>query len=155
MVRCDGWLTFRQKKTGREVSIPFNRALPPFANGMQCDLDFLMSAIAAAPRHVIWRVTEHGKARSDRASNSWFADAAAAAGIIGKSAYGMRKARVIAIAEAGTTAHQIPAWTGHESLSEVQRYSKAADRRRILSGMEPEQFLETAHTQTENCTVKF
>ncbi|MFD2843443.1 hypothetical protein [Paracoccus cavernae] len=73
---------------------------------------------------------------------------------MGKSAHGLRKSRAMAIAETGATAHQIAAWTGHESLTEVQRYSKAADRRRILSGAEPEQNLETAPTQNGNRTAR-
>jgi integrase len=35
------------------------------------------------------------------------------------------------LAEIGCTAHQIAAITGHASLSEVQRYTKAADRKRM------------------------
>lgn len=150
MVTKDGWLTFRQRKTGGEVSIPFNRALPDFALGMQADLDLLKSAIIHAPRHMTWLVTMHGKPRSEKAFSSWFAEAAAAAGIAGKSAHGLRKSRAMALAEAGGTAHQIAAWTGHESLSEVQRYSKAADRKRILSGTDQERKLETAKTQNGN-----
>ncbi|WP_313353033.1 tyrosine-type recombinase/integrase [Paracoccus sp. (in: a-proteobacteria)] len=143
MVSKDGWLTFRQRKTGGEVSIPFSRTLPAFALDMQTDLDALKTAISHAPRHMTWLVTAHGKARSDKAFSSWFAGAAAAAGIEGKSAHGLRKSRAMALAEAGATAHQIAAWTGHESLSEVQRYSKSADRKRILSGADEEQKLET------------
>ncbi len=56
----------------------------------------------------------------------------------------------MALAEAGATAHQIAAWTGHESLSEVQRYSKAADRKRILSSTNQEQKSETSKTKNGN-----
>ncbi|WP_104491974.1 tyrosine-type recombinase/integrase [Paracoccus denitrificans] len=150
MVSKDGWLTFRQRKTGGEVSVPFNRTLPGFAIGMQADLDALKEAIAQAPRHMTWLVTAQGKARSEKAFSSWFAGAAADAGVKGKSAHGLRKSRAMALAEAGATAHQIAAWTGHESLSEVQRYSKAADRKRILSGADQEQKLETDQTQNGN-----
>lgn len=150
MVTKDGWLTFRQSKTGGEVSIPFARALPDFATGMQDDLALLKASIAQAPRHMTWLVTAHGKARSVKAFSSWFAEAAAKAGVHGKSAHGLRKSRAMALAESGATAHQIAAWTGHETLSEVQRYSKAADRKRILSSTEPERNLETAPTQDGN-----
>lgn len=154
MVTKDGWLTFRQTKTGGEVSIPFARLLPDFAVGMGPDLEFLKSAISKAPRHMTWLVTAHGKARSVKAFSSWFAGAATASGAKGKSAHGLRKSRAMALAEAGATAHQIAAWTGHESLSEVQRYSKAADRKRILSGTEPEHKLETDPVQTGNLALK-
>ncbi|SCX89336.1 tyrosine-type recombinase/integrase [Paracoccus tibetensis] len=140
MVTRDGWLTFRQEKTGGEVSIPFFRALPSFASSMAADLAYLKDAIAAAPRHMTWLVTAHGTSRSKKAFSSWFSQAATEAGIATeKSAHGLRKARAQALAEAGATGHQIAAWTGHETLSEVQRYSKAADRRRMLTRAEPEQ----------------
>ena len=150
MITKDGWLNFRQKKTDGDVSIPFSRRLPAFAVGMQGDLDQLKAAIDAAPRHMTWLVTQHGKSRSHKAFSSWFAGAATAAGAGGKSAHGLRKARAEALAEAGATAHQIAAWTGHETLAEVQRYSKSADRRRVLSSTDPEQKLETVPTHTGN-----
>ena len=153
MITKDGWLTFRQRKTNGEVSVPFNRTLPAFASEMKTDLDLLKQAMVLAPRHMTWLVTVHGKARSDKAFSSWFAEAAAAAGVEGKSAHGLRKARAMALAEAGATAHQIAAWTGHESLSEVQRYSKAADRKRILSGVDREQKLETGPAISGNLSA--
>lgn len=79
MVTKDGWLTFRHVKTGGEVSIPYARSLPEFACGMGTDLTLPKSAIAAAPRHMTWLVTAHGKARSVKTFSSWFAGAAAAA----------------------------------------------------------------------------
>ncbi|MFT4013372.1 MAG: tyrosine-type recombinase/integrase [Paracoccus sp. (in: a-proteobacteria)] len=92
----------------------------------------------------------HAKPRSEKAFSSWFAEAATAAGIAEKSGHGLRKSRAMALAEAGATSHQIATWTGHESLSEVQGYSKAADRKRILSGTDQEQKLEPAKAQNEN-----
>jgi integrase len=145
MIDGDGWLTFKQQKTGGEVSIPFSRALPDFAAGMQADLDLLKQAISHAPRHMTWLVTAYGASRSVKAFSQWFSAAARDAGIFDKTAHGLRKARAISVAEAGGSTHQIAAWTGHETLSEVQRYSKGAARRRILSGTEREQKLETAH----------
>jgi integrase len=41
------------------------------------------------------------------------------------------------LAEAGCTMHEIAAITGHASLNEVQRYTKAADQKRLaLPAME-------------------
>jgi hypothetical protein len=42
-----------------------------------------------------------------------------------------RKATARRLAEIGCTANQIAAITGHASLSEAQRYTKAADRKRM------------------------
>jgi integrase len=35
------------------------------------------------------------------------------------------------MAELGYSVHQIAAWSGHKSLREVQRYTEAADQRRL------------------------
>ena len=143
MIDKAGWLTFRQQKTGGEVAIPFSRALPDFARGMAGDLAHLKAAIEHAQRHMTWIVTEAGAARSVKAFSQWFSAAARAAGVIGKTAHGLRKSRAVDLAEAEATTHQIAAWTGHETLSEVERYTKAAGKRRLLSGTEPERKLET------------
>ena len=113
---------FRQQKTGGEVAIPFARALPEFAGGMEPDLAFLHSALdARKDKHVTWITTAHGKSRSVKAAGQWLAAKARAAGVNGRSAHGLRKSRARALVEAGGTTAQIGAWTGHESLSEIER----------------------------------
>jgi integrase len=47
------------------------------------------------------------------------------------SAHGLRKATARRLAELGCSAHQIAAVTGHATLTEVQRYTAAADRKRL------------------------
>jgi len=47
------------------------------------------------------------------------------------SAHGLRKAAARRLAEAGCTAHEIAAITGHASLGELVRYTKAVDQRRL------------------------
>lgn len=89
--------------------MPFNRRLLAFAVDMQVDLDQLNTAIDAAPRHMTWLVTQHGRSRSTKAFSSWFAGVATAAGAGEKSVHRLRKARAEALAEAGATAHQIAA----------------------------------------------
>lgn len=42
--------------------------------------------------------------------------------------------RATALADAGATTHQIAAWTGHESLSEVEGYTRTAARRAAVMG---------------------
>jgi len=49
------------------------------------------------------------------------------------SAHGLRKAAARRLAEAGCTAHEIAAITGHASLREIVRYTKAADQRRLAT----------------------
>jgi integrase len=61
-------------------------------------------------------------------------DCAAKAGIAkGLGPHGLRKATARRLAEAGCTPHQIAAMTGHQSLKEVERYTRAADQRRLAA----------------------
>jgi len=45
------------------------------------------------------------------------------------AAHGLRKAAARRLAEAGCSANQIMAITGHKSLKEVERYTRAAGQR--------------------------
>jgi site-specific recombinase XerD len=129
MVDKAGWLVFQQQKTGGEVAIPFARELPQWAAHMQPDLDALRACVEGI--RGTWLQIGTGRQRSIKAATQWFAGAARDAGVE-KTGHGLRKLRAMTLAEAGASAHQIAAWLGHESLSEVQRYARRADRRRIL-----------------------
>src|SRR5262249_10802532 len=61
----------------------------------------------------------------------WFRDACDQAGLPHCSPHGLRKAAARRLAEAGCTAHEIGAITGHASLAELVRYTRAADQRRL------------------------
>jgi integrase len=47
------------------------------------------------------------------------------------SAHGLRKAAATRLADAGCSASQIAAITGHKTLVEVSHYTRAADQRRL------------------------
>jgi len=130
MIDRAGWLTFRQQKTGGEVSIPLRRDPPAIADA--ADLAQLKLAIAAInDRHMTWMTTTGGKSRSEKSVSQWFAASARAAGVQ-RSAHGLRATRAVMLAEAGATIHQIGAWTGHKSLTEIEHYSQTANRKRLL-----------------------
>jgi integrase len=151
----EGWIVFRQQKTGGEVAIPFDRALPEFAEGMEADLRYLHVALETRKdKHVTWLTTTHGKSRSVKAAGQWFAAKARAAGIVGRSAHGLRKSRARALAEAGGTAPQIGAWTGHESLSEIERYIRNFNKRKVLSSTKSEQKVPTSTTKVPKIQKK-
>jgi integrase len=76
-------------------------------------------------------VTHLGKPYSPAGFGNWFRELCDAAGCSDISAHGGRKATARRLAEIGCSANQIAAITGHASLSEVQRYTKAADRKRM------------------------
>lgn len=147
----DGWLTFTQVKTGGEVFIPFKRELPEFAECYASDLELLHLAIATRnERHLTFLVTEQGAARSPKSSSQWFAASARKAGITGKTAHGLRKSRAIALVEAGGGSPQVGAWTGHESLREIERYIRKFNRKLALSRTKKDPGVPTPAIQFQN-----
>jgi integrase len=76
-------------------------------------------------------VTHFGKPYSAPGFGNWFRELCDAAGCHGLSAHGLRKATARRLAEIGCSANQIAAITGHATLKEVQRYTNAADRKRM------------------------
>jgi integrase len=76
-------------------------------------------------------VTHLGKPYTGNGFGNFFGEIRNAAGCFDISAHGGRKATARRLAEMGCSANQIAAITGHKSLSEVQRYTKAADRKRM------------------------
>lgn len=144
-VDSDGWLVFKQQKTGGEVAIPFERRLPEFAEIHSPDLGFLHSAIRARKdRHFTWLHTHRGASRSQKSVSQWFASKARSAGIADRTAHGLRKSRAIGLAQSGGTSVQIGAWTGHESLKEIERYIRGYNKRQALTRTENEQKVPTS-----------
>ncbi len=76
-------------------------------------------------------VTHFGKPYTAPGFGNWFRELCDEAECSDISAHGGRKATARRLAEIGCSANQIAAITGHASLSEVQRYTKAADRKRM------------------------
>jgi site-specific recombinase XerD len=109
----------KQSKTGVELMIP-----------MGADL---RAAIEATPSdHLTFLITEWGKPFTAPGFTNWFRDRCNQAGLRkGLSAHGLRKAMCRRLAEAGCTAHQIMAISGHVTLKEVEVYTKAADQERM------------------------
>jgi site-specific recombinase XerD len=145
MVSKDGWITFRQKKTGDEVSIPFRRALPGFVEAG--DRDALEAALR--PGHMVWMVTRAGSPRSHKAASAWFAAKAREAGVM-KTAHGLRSARAIKLVEGGAIPHQVGAWTGHRSLSEIEHYSRAVNRKKLLTAPSFVQTVDNSCSERKN-----
>jgi integrase len=128
----NGALHVKQEKTGAELAIPLHPALA--------------AIIAAAPRdHLTFVTTRLGGPFQGSAFSRWFREACDEAGLPHCSAHGLRKAAARRLAEAGCTAHEIGAITGHASLTELVRYTRAVDQRRLA---------EAAMTKTRTSTGK-
>ena len=137
MVDRDGVLRFRQQKTGGLAFIPWTCPLPDYAAGMEADRQAMHEALVACAGHMTFLATRDGRTRSAKAIGGDVAKSARLAGVE-KTAHGLRKSRSAVLAEAGASAHQIAAWTGHESLSEVAHYTRSADKRRAVMGTNEE-----------------
>jgi integrase len=112
----NGAIEVRQHKTGSNLSIPVHPVL--------------QAVIDATPSsNLTFLVTANGKPFTGEGFGNWFRKASTDAGLPkGLSPHGLRKATCRRLAEAGCSAHQIAAISGHASLKEVERYTKAADQ---------------------------
>ena len=79
-------------------------------------------------------MTAHGKPFVAARFTNWFHDMVKEAGLpAGLSPHGLRKATCRCLAEAGCSAHEIMAISGHRSLAEVTRYTVAARRKDLAA----------------------
>ena len=116
----DGYLQIRQQKTGVELAIPVHPAL--------------QAIIAEIPKdNLTFLTTQFGKPFTSNGFGNWFRVQCDAAGLSNCSAHGLRKAAARRLAEAGCTAHEIAAITGHASLKQVSHYTKAVDQKRLAT----------------------
>jgi integrase len=89
----------------------------------------LAAAIEATPsNNLTFLVTEYGKPFSVAGFGNRFREWCDQAGLPHCSAHGLRKATAARLAERGASPHEIMAITGHQTLQEVERYTRAAQR---------------------------
>lgn len=106
-----------QEKTGQRLEVPIHPRL-------QRSLD------ATAGNHLTFVVTKAGLPYTAKGFSQWMSEAADFAGLPkAAAAHGLRKAAARRLAEAGCSANQIMAMTGHKSLKEVERYTRAAGQK--------------------------
>ena len=95
------------------------------------DQDLVQALTAAARTNLTFLVTERGAPFTAAGFGNWFRDRCNEAGLPQCSAHGLRKLAATRMANAGCSTDQIKAVTGHKSLSEVARYTKAANQARL------------------------
>jgi integrase len=93
----------------------------------------LQAACEAMPRsHLTYIVSSRGKPRSKYGIGNDFAKWATEAGLPARCRlHGLKKGGMRRRAEAGNTAHELMAFSGHRTLSQVQHYTSAADKKRL------------------------
>lgn len=114
-----GAVNIRQSKTGAVVAVPIVAELRAVLNALPRDrLTFI--------------ATETGAPFSAAGLGNWFREAVRGAGLPDElSLHGLRKAAARRLAEAGCTTHEIASITGHRTLSEIERYTREAERARL------------------------
>jgi integrase len=111
-------ITVRQEKTNKPVVVTMHPEL--------------LEALALVPRtNLTFLMTEKGAPFTAAGFGNWFREQCNAAGLPQCSAHGLRKSHAVRRADSGASAEQIMATTGHQSLSEVARYTRGADQRRL------------------------
>jgi len=112
-------LYVKQRKTGIELLIPIYPEL-------RAVLD------ATPSKHLTFLVTATGKPYGDNHFSESFREWTDAAGLPKRcSAHGLRKARCRWFAEHGCSGNEIMANSGHGTMKELVRYTKAADQARL------------------------
>jgi integrase len=118
----DGFVISTQKSQGHvELCIPVHTDLARYITN--CPKD--------GPAFI---ETKYGRARSEKAFSSWISAAASDAGLPPKSSpHGLRKAACRRLAETQCSALEIMSITGHTDIREIERYCRAAARKRLAT----------------------
>ena len=113
----DDAIRVTQLKTGTKLAVPI---YPALAEALTAWSNF---------HHVILTTT-FGKPFTANGFGNFMADKIALAGLPERCVtHGLRKAAARRLAEAGCSANEIAAVTGHATLAEVSRYTKAAEQK--------------------------
>jgi len=115
----DGVFTVKQEKTGVTLAIPVH--------------PHLQAVFDATPgEHLTFLITATGKPYGGNAFTEQFRNWCDAAGLPRRcKPHGLRKAACRRLAEAGCSANEIMAISGHATMKELVRYTKAADQARL------------------------
>jgi len=118
----DGMITVRAQKTsrttGKVLRIPVHRTLAELL-------------VAAPTKHLTFLITRAGAPFSAAGFGNKMREWCDEAGLPQCTAHGLRKAECRRLAEAGCSEHEIAAISGHESLSEIRTYTRAAEQARL------------------------
>jgi enterobacteria phage integrase len=114
-----GFIRVVQEKTGVELEIEMRPEL--------------LTALRSYPAKGIYLIGDmHGRPFRAGALTNLIRRAAGAAGLSAEcKAHGLRKSLMRQLAEGGATTKEVAAVSGHKSLAEVERYTRAADQKKL------------------------
>ena len=123
-----GWLEFTQAKNRNRRPVRIEIPILPQ----------LQEVLEASPTgDLTYLVTEAGRPFSVAGFGNWFRARCNEAGLEHCSAHGLRKAGAATAAENGATTQQLMAIFGWLSLAEAERYTRAAERKRLAAAAMP------------------
>ena len=115
----NGEMTVRQGKTGVQLTLP-----------MRPELQAVLEATPSGS--LTFLVTKAGRPYTANDLSDRFHGWCREAGLPnGCTFHGLRATGCTRLADAGCSAHEIAAWSGHTTLKEVERYTRAADQKRL------------------------
>jgi integrase len=115
----NGAVVLRQKKTSKPMIIPIRPELQAILDG-------------TPSKHLTLLVTKSGQPYRPHDFTEQFRKWCDDAGLPKRCrVHGLRKAACRRMAEAGYSANEIAAWSGHATLTEIRRYTDAADQERM------------------------
>jgi integrase len=117
-----GWIKFIAQKNQRRRPVTVELPMPP---ALATIVDATVTGV------LTFLVTEYGKPFTAAGFGGWFRTRCDEAGLPHCLAHGLRKAGAARAAENGATAHELMAIFGWLSLKEAERYTAAAERRRL------------------------
>jgi integrase len=117
-----GAIAVVQQKTGTALSIPIHHEL--------------LAAMKAGPSNGLTLIGDrHGRPIARSTLTLLMRKAAKKAGLPPECLpHGLRKAQMRRLAEGGASAKQIASISGHKTLREIERYTDAADQKRLSRG---------------------
>ena len=135
-----GWIHIQRIHGSKDVDIPMSPELK--------------AACEAMPKgHLTYIVTAQGQPRSKAGLSISFAQWATEAGLPAHCRmHGLKKAGMRRLAESGSTAHELMAMSGHKTLSEVQRYTEAVDKKRLAASAMAKRQSQTVNSKVANLT---
>jgi len=144
-----GRVQYRQAKNEHRNPVDLDIPLHP-------DLEASITATKTGSKTFL--LTEFGKAFTPNGFGNKFKDWCRQADLPHCSAHGIRKATATALAEHGATAHEIMAVTGHTTLEEAERYTRAASKRRMadaaMTKLPPQPAHDLSHRRNERDNPK-
>ena len=119
---CDEVLHWTRKKTADTTALELFIPILP-------ELREIIDASASG--HLTFLTTAFSRPFTPPGFGNWFRKQCDKAGLAHCTFHGLRKAAARRLAEHGCTPHEIAAITGHATLKEIERYTKAASRKQL------------------------